>query len=89
MGRLLILLLLGVVIAWWLLGRAARIRGGESPRGDKASSPGKAGKPDTVLPAQDMVRCAHCGIHLPRSEALSDGADLYCSDSHRLLGRQP
>lgn len=83
MGRLLILLLLGVVIAWWLLGRAARIRGGEAPRGDKP------GKPDTVLPSQDMVRCAHCGIHLPRSEAVSDGADLYCSDSHRLLGRQP
>lgn len=83
MGRLLILLLLGVVVAWWLLGRAARIRGGDPTRTDEP------GKSDTARPSQDMVQCAHCGVHLPRPEALSEGGELYCSESHRLLGRRP
>jgi uncharacterized protein len=37
-----------------------------------------------------MVRCSHCGLHLPRSEALpgSDG-QLYCSAAHRDAGPRP
>ncbi len=35
---------------------------------------------------EDMVRCAHCGVHLPKSEGfLSQGA-FYCTDEHRKLG---
>jgi uncharacterized protein len=35
---------------------------------------------------EDMVRCAQCGVHLPKSESfLSQGAH-YCSDEHRKLG---
>jgi uncharacterized protein len=33
-----------------------------------------------------MVRCAHCGIHLPADEALSAGALHYCGPEHRLRG---
>jgi uncharacterized protein len=34
----------------------------------------------------DMVRCAHCGIHIPKNEALQrDGRD-YCSEEHRDAG---
>ncbi|MFZ2541397.1 MAG: PP0621 family protein [Gallionella sp.] len=33
--------------------------------------------------AEDMVRCAHCGVHLPRSESLrADGLD-FCNAQHR------
>jgi uncharacterized protein len=39
-----------------------------------------------VAPSTDMVRCAHCGIHIPKSEALQrDGLD-YCSEAHRDAG---
>lgn len=39
----------------------------------------------TVGAAEKMVRCAHCGIHLPQSEALAGvGALHFCSDAHRL-----
>ncbi|MBT2302647.1 hypothetical protein J7E70_19555 [Variovorax paradoxus] len=33
---------------------------------------------------QAMVRCAHCGLHLPAADAISgpDGA-VYCSAAHR------
>ena len=33
-----------------------------------------------------MVRCAHCGAHLPPDEAVADGALRYCSAAHRQLG---
>lgn len=32
---------------------------------------------------EDMVRCAHCGVHLPRGESVrADGQD-FCSVDHR------
>jgi uncharacterized protein len=31
---------------------------------------------------EGMVRCAHCGIHLPRSEALLQAGRTYCSVAH-------
>lgn len=30
----------------------------------------------------DSVQCAHCGLHLPRSEAVSRGDRFYCSQAH-------
>lgn len=33
--------------------------------------------------AEDMVRCAHCGVHLPKGESVqADGRD-FCSAEHR------
>ena len=34
-----------------------------------------------------MVRCEHCGIHLPRSEALLLGGKTWCSSEHAKLGQ--
>ncbi|MFO7592874.1 MAG: PP0621 family protein [Pseudomonadota bacterium] len=39
-----------------------------------ASSPGK------------MVKCAHCGIHIPAEEALERDGHFYCSPEHRDAG---
>jgi len=36
---------------------------------------------------ENMVVCAHCGVHLPVSECLQDGAQVYCSEAHRLAAR--
>lgn len=33
-----------------------------------------------------MVRCAHCGVHLPQSEAYYDGLHTYCSEGHMKAG---
>jgi len=35
---------------------------------------------------QDMLACAHCGVHIPRSEALVLGSQAYCCPEHRRLG---
>jgi uncharacterized protein len=32
---------------------------------------------------EDMVRCAHCGMHLPRSESIESGGRHFCSAEHR------
>jgi uncharacterized protein len=34
---------------------------------------------------QPMVACAHCGLHLPQSEAVASDRAFYCSPSHRAL----
>ena len=39
--------------------------------------------------AEDMVRCAQCGVHLPRSESLMNGELFYCTPEHRRLHRTP
>lgn len=40
-----------------------------------------------ILPRQpdtdDMVRCKHCGVHLPKSESVTCDGDFYCSTTHR------
>jgi hypothetical protein len=34
-----------------------------------------------------MVRCDHCGLHLPRNESLTDGrGHVFCSSQHREQG---
>ena len=73
MGRLLVLILL-VALAVWLVRRALR---------------GTTTKTDVRKQAesqQQLVRCAHCGVHLPRGEARQAGGALYCSDEHARLG---
>jgi uncharacterized protein len=37
-------------------------------------------------PSRDMVKCAHCGIHIPKSEALERDGKAYCSPEHRDAG---
>ena len=34
---------------------------------------------------EDMVRCAHCGVHLPRSESILSQGEFFCSEAHRKL----
>ncbi len=33
---------------------------------------------------EDMVRCAHCGVHVPRREAVLARGETFCSQEHRL-----
>ncbi|HEX2011026.1 MAG TPA: PP0621 family protein [Roseateles sp.] len=33
--------------------------------------------------APDIVACAQCGLHVPRSEALPGRGGLFCSAAHR------
>ena len=33
--------------------------------------------------AEDMVRCAHCGVHLPKHEGILADGVYFCSEAHR------
>jgi len=64
------LFLLGVVllVGWWIAKRYRR-------RVDtRDAAPGVG---------EDMVRCAQCGVHLPRSESLVTRGRHYCSAEHQ------
>jgi uncharacterized protein len=35
-----------------------------------------------------MLACAHCGVHLPRDEALPGRGGVFCSEAHRAAFEQ-
>ena len=48
----------------------------------RISPPSESAKSEASSPTE-MVACAHCGLHLPRAEAVSGQQGLYCSTEHR------
>ena len=46
----------------------------------------KRGSTPRSRPAEEMVACAQCGVHLPASESLRSGEHSYCCEEHRVLG---
>jgi uncharacterized protein len=79
MGRVVILVVLVLIIAWWLFGRINKARSG-------AAAQAAQGKRKSETGAQHMVACAHCDVHLPLADALKEGSLHYCGEPHRLLG---
>lgn len=69
--KFLIVLVVVVGLLWWLLARPRRA----------SVRPGKSAAPTVAF-----VACAHCGVHLPGSDALMKGEEAYCSEAHRLAG---
>lgn len=47
--------------------------------------PSSSARENTV---EDMVKCAQCGVNLPRSEAIYSGGDFFCTPEHKQLGRK-
>jgi len=54
----------------------------------RASSLPRRGTPPPVDQPETMVSCAHCGIHMPRSEALLINGQTWCSSEHAKLGQR-
>jgi uncharacterized protein len=69
----LLVVIVALVVLWLLLrGLVRRARGeSELPR-----------KPPPA-PPQAMLACAHCGVHLPRDEALPGRGGVFCGEAHR------
>lgn len=72
MIRFLILAAAVALLLWLVFGRSLRARRPPAPPPSARS--------------ESMVVCAHCGIHLPASEALRLGEQAYCSAAHRDAG---
>lgn len=69
MGKLLTIVL-GLLLAYWILKRFGKA----ISRRDEPSKPANG---------EDMVQCAQCGVHLPRSESVTEGGRFFCSPEHR------
>jgi uncharacterized protein len=74
MVRLLVLIVL-IVAALWLVRRALRAGQAKAPLREQQ---GQAGG--------ELVRCAQCGLLLPRAEARQAAGAIYCSEEHAKLG---
>jgi uncharacterized protein len=75
--------LLAVVVfglLWWI-GRQRR-----GPRAGPPSAPPSDAASRRSIERESMVRCAHCGMHLPASEAVkNDGGEVFCGREHLLV----
>ncbi|WP_460121534.1 PP0621 family protein [Pseudomonas sp. H3_G09] len=48
----------------------------------KFKAPASSTRSSREQDAPPMVRCAHCGVHLPRDRALGNQQQWYCSQAH-------
>ena len=72
MKYLLLLALIGVI--WWMWKKRSAL-----PQAD--------GDVRRDREPEKMVVCAHCGVHLPESDSLTDGQAIYCNAAHRDAAR--
>ena len=71
--KILLLLAIGFVV-WGLIRAYQRsLKNPPSPENKKA--------------VETMVKCAHCAVNLPRSEAIFFGDEFYCTPEHQKLGK--
>lgn len=74
--KFLLVLVVVVVGLWLLLGRK---RGGGNTTGSTARPP--------PVERVSMLACAHCQVHLPSSETVSDSQGrVFCGEAHRAAG---
>ncbi|HRQ04783.1 MAG TPA: PP0621 family protein [Nitrosomonas halophila] len=66
-----ILLIALIFLAFWLVKRFQRAAR-QPPRSEQK-----------VI--EDMVRCAYCDVHLPKSESVAGHGQYFCSEAHRAL----
>ncbi|TAJ76023.1 MAG: hypothetical protein EPO42_13530 [Gallionellaceae bacterium] len=63
----LIFLFAVVAVIYWLIKSYLR----QSPKQDAPES------------SEEMVCCAQCGVHLPKSESILAGGEYFCCEAHR------
>lgn len=81
MKYLLVLAVVWLAIWLWRKNRREEMRDAQRERAARAQRPAS---PTAVGTPQAMVRCAHCGLHLPASDAIAGpGNAVYCSTAHR------
>lgn len=83
MGKLLfwVVLIIAVLFVARIAARMAAARQADEQK------PARRNPPPAAAP-ESMVRCAHCGIHLPRSEAVLQNGLTWCSTEHAALGKK-
>lgn len=78
MAKLLVFLL--ILLGIYLI-RRALVRPPAPPQHGEADRP-------TPPSVERMVECAHCGLHVPESEAVASEGLSFCCEAHRQAHRQ-
>lgn len=79
MGKILFwaVVIIGVLFLTRVLAsQAAKRQTTRAPKPKKSKSTETLGKPE------DMVRCANCGVYLPKSDAIQQHEQYWCSAEH-------
>lgn len=77
MGLFRLLFLIAIIAgAFWLWRRFSR------------TTATRANTRNSATQAAPMVRCQHCGVHVPRNNALANGEQWFCSQNHLEQGRR-
>jgi uncharacterized protein len=74
--KYLVLIAVIAVILWMVTGKARA-----AARRERAQAERDAAE----RPIEDMVRCAHCGVFLPRAESVEARGARFCSREHERL----
>ena len=67
-GIRVLIFILGIALVIWILIRLYK---------------GPAVEQKKTKKVDEMVRCAQCGVFVPRNEALKHGEQFYCCSQHR------
>jgi cytochrome c553 len=72
------LIFLGLIV--WLL--VYILKRAIQPTANRQSNDTADNSKPTGEPVENMVQCANCHVHLPRSEAFLVDGNFYCSKAH-------
>ena len=71
--RLLVWFAIAMIVVMWLMRGKKNSIEGESPRRGTDARTG----------AEAMLRCLHCGVHVPASDSVTDASGaVFCCDEH-------
>ncbi|MCW5619392.1 MAG: hypothetical protein KIS65_09310 [Nitrosomonas sp.] len=79
LGKLVFFLIIAALVYWLIKARAPE----ETENTDEETE--ESTENNTSPKAlEEMVRCVHCGVHLPRSESVTSQGEFFCCNEHRL-----
>jgi uncharacterized protein len=85
--RQLLLLIFVFFASQWLFKKLKRAQSGASPQtggaaGATRASQGPAASGSVLQLPDPLVRCAECGVHTPKSEAIVAAGHRFCCSDH-------
>ena len=69
-----LLLFAVLAVVWWVWKKRQQ-------QSDRPPAP----RPDPKV--ENMLVCAHCGVHFPEGDGVLDGGEAYCCAAHRSAAR--
>lgn len=78
-GKLVFFLLIAALVYWLIKSRSP-----EETENTEENTEDSTQDNETPKALEEMVRCVHCGVHLPRSESVTSQGEFFCSNDHRL-----